>query len=142
MQFRQHVILVSILLLSSLVLLMNAQARQEEQIVFASERDGNWETYVTDSDGEEIHRLTTHPACDYQPVWSPDGQSIAFDSNRHGNWEVYVMDADGGNVRRLTKHPAWDMDPDWFGKFVRPVMPAGKQMAMWGWLKHWNFDCH
>ena len=62
-------------------------------IAFESERDGNWEIYVMDSDGSNPRRLTDHPAEDKYPSWSPDGRHIAFQSSRdHGNYEIYVMD--------------------------------------------------
>ncbi|MGD8794081.1 MAG: hypothetical protein PVF47_16130, partial [Anaerolineae bacterium] len=58
--------------------------------------------------------LTDHPADDWDPAWSPDGQQIVFMSVRDGNREVYVMDAvDGGNLQRLTDHPAADKNPNW-----------------------------
>ncbi|MCJ7628491.1 MAG: S41 family peptidase [Longimicrobiales bacterium] len=50
--------------------------------------------------------LTTHPAHDFMPVWSNDGQQIAFASDRHGNFDIYVMPATGGEARRLTVHSA------------------------------------
>ena len=47
-----------------------------------------------------------------------------------------VMDVDGNNQRRLTNNAAEDRFPDWFDPaFARPVSPAGKLGATWGWLK-------
>ena len=53
------------------------------RIAFASNRDGNFEIYVMNSDGENLRRLTNHPDWDMHPSWSPDGR-IAFRSNRDG----------------------------------------------------------
>ena len=101
--------------LSGAVLLMNvrAQSPQQAQIVFTSDRDGNREIYVMDTDGENPRRLTNNPAHDQDPSWSPDGKLIAFFSTRDGNSEIYVMDANGDNQRRLTKNPTLDGDPAW-----------------------------
>ncbi|MDE2902394.1 MAG: hypothetical protein OXP73_05130 [Chloroflexota bacterium] len=62
--------------------------------------------------GGEPQRLTTHPAFDNFPSWSPDGTQIAFLSGRHiiglrqaRNRELahlYTMAADGSSVRDLT----------------------------------------
>ncbi|MGH8951633.1 MAG: TolB family protein, partial [Acidimicrobiia bacterium] len=41
-------------------------------IVFASTRDGNSEIYVMRKDGSNQTRLTSDPASDFDPVWSPD----------------------------------------------------------------------
>lgn len=54
--------------------------------------------------------LTSHPAHDYMPVWSPDGGHIAFASDRHGNFDVYLIPAAGGPATRLTVHSA-DEEP-------------------------------
>ena len=47
-------------------------------------------------------RLTTHPASDTRPLWTPDGQRIIFRSNRAGYPELYWRPADGtGSDERL-----------------------------------------
>jgi len=88
-----------VLLLSGIVLLINvrAQAPQQAQIVFHSDRDGNYEIYVMDVDGQNQRRLTNNPANDGYVAWYPGGQRLAFASDRDGNFEIYVMDADGQN---------------------------------------------
>jgi Tol biopolymer transport system component len=84
------------------------------RIAFASDRDGNFDVYVMSADGSGQTRLTTDPAADGDPAWSPDGQKIAFTSSRAGNAnDVYVMSADGSGQTRLTTDPAADGDPAW-----------------------------
>ncbi len=56
MQFKQrlvYIVLSCVLMLSSAVLLINvlAQAPEQAQIIFFSDRDGNGEIYVMDADG-------------------------------------------------------------------------------------------
>ena len=58
-------------------------------------------------------RLTDHPAGNYEPAISPDGQKIAFVSSRDGNAEVYVMQADGAAPTRLTDAVMDDFGPRW-----------------------------
>ena len=36
-------------------------------------------------------QLTTDPAIDAGPAWSPDGTQIAFDSDRSGNSDIWVL---------------------------------------------------
>ena len=86
------------------------------QIAFTSGRDGNAEIYVMDADGKNQRRLTNHPAADFHPSWSLEGQKIAFSSDRNGgNIQIFVMDSDGQNPISLTdgvndRNPAWSPD--------------------------------
>ena len=93
----------------------------EAQIAFVSDRVGDPEIYVMDTDGSNQRRLTNHPARDYSPAGSPDGKRIAFSSFRDGDWEIYVMGADGSNPQNLTLSPGWDGTPSW--------SPDGKRIA-------------
>ncbi len=74
-----------------------------------------------DTRGGDQHRLTSDPAHDDLPAWSPDGSRIAFVSNRDGNLEIYVMNADGSNQTRLTVTSGADYSPTW--------SPDGKRIA-------------
>ncbi len=67
--------------------------------------------------GGKATRLTSGPAFDVQPRFSPDGRRIAFTSDRAGGDNLWVMDADGGNPAQVTKEdfrlvngPAWTPD--------------------------------
>ncbi len=48
------------------------------KIAFASNRDGNWEIYVTNPDGTGQKNLTNHPGWDIYPRWTPEGKIIFF----------------------------------------------------------------
>lgn len=68
--------------------------------------------------------LTDYPGTEYDPVWSPDGQSIAFVSNHTGNDEIWLMNQDGGNQRQLTYNDwPWDKHPSF--------SPDGKQIVFY-----------
>ncbi len=83
------------------------------QLAFVSTADGNPEIYVINSDNTGRARLTTHPASDIDPTWSPDGTKIAFQSDRDGNVEIYVMNSDGTNPVRLTAAAGGNFRPAW-----------------------------
>lgn len=64
--------------------------------------------------GGAARRLTTHPAIDSQPMFSPDGKRIAFVSNRSGSNQVYVMPSAGGALTQLTYHTEGYSLQDWY----------------------------
>ncbi len=65
------------------------------------------------ADGSGVTRLTTDPAMDFDPAWSPDGSRLAFRSHRDGNEEVYLMLANGSDQRNLSNAPGGDYSPAW-----------------------------
>ena len=74
MQCKQKLVYITLgcmIPLSGVVLLINVrtQVPEQGQIVFASDRDGNWEIYVMDADGINQHNLTNNPAEDMAPDW-------------------------------------------------------------------------
>jgi TolB protein len=116
------------------------------KIAFASNRSGNFDVYLMDAfdrdgdgNGDNVIRLTTSPAGDAWPEFSPDGTKLAFGSNRDGDVDVYTMNAapenaqtnvpanrtnaravtnaSGATVATNERWPAWS--------------PDGNKLAMW-----------
>ncbi len=59
-------------------------------------------------------RLTTGPAFDMQPRFSPDGKRIAFTSDRGGLFNIWVMDADGQKPTAVSREEKWWVNsPTW-----------------------------
>jgi len=82
-----------------------ADSRQGK-IVFNSERGGNFDIYLMNTDGSNQQRLTTWERGDQFPAWSPEGSRIGFTSwGREDGLRaaIFTMDADGSNVTRLSK---------------------------------------
>src|SRR5690606_18697211 len=65
-------------------------------VAFVSNRDGNEEIYRMRSDGSGVERLTTDPARDIHPYFSPDGEHLLFNSDRAGRsldvWRLALAD--------------------------------------------------
>jgi len=70
-------------------------------IAFASNRTGNFDVYIMNSNGAQygLIQVTTDAAVDAEPAWSTDGTHLAFTSTREdssGNLtDIYVADLSG-----------------------------------------------
>lgn len=58
--------------------------------------------WTVPANGGQARQITTNPAYDAYPVWSPDSRQIAFASSREGSLDVYVVGKDGGVPRGVT----------------------------------------
>jgi Tol biopolymer transport system component len=57
--------------------------------------NGNTDVYVWSADGGDEQRITTHPAVDEAPYWSPDGSFLVFGSDRSGNYDLWAVPMTG-----------------------------------------------
>src|SRR5437660_11598446 len=58
--------------------------------------------WVVETIGGTARAVTSHPAHDLAPVFSPDGKRLVFTSNRHGSYNLFIVPVTGGKPRRLT----------------------------------------
>jgi Tol biopolymer transport system component len=68
-------------------------------------------------------RLTSNPAPDYDPAWSPNGQHMVFVSGRGGSDDLWLMDIGVQGEQQLTYYGGYDKHPTW--------SPDGSQIAFW-----------
>jgi imidazolonepropionase-like amidohydrolase/Tol biopolymer transport system component len=69
---------------------------------------------VAGSGSQPATRLTSGPAYDMQPRFSPDGKRIAFSSDRAGLWNVWTTDATGKDPKQISKDTRWFVNsPAW-----------------------------
>ena len=83
------------------------------RIAFAACVAGNWDIYSVAADGTGLRRMTTHPADDLGPAWSPDGTRLAFASRRDGYWNLYILHLADGRLMQLTASHHYDGAPAW-----------------------------
>src|SRR5262245_37672474 len=75
---------------------------REIAFVWDGDKEGNSDIYVKLLDVGKPLRLTTDPAKDHGPVWSPDGRYIAFMRRQSiGTETVILVPALGGPERKL-----------------------------------------
>lgn len=66
---------------------------------------GRTDLWMVGTDGTGLVRLTSDPAADNNPRWTPDGQSVYFLSARSGSSQVWRLPATGGDAVQVTKLP-------------------------------------
>jgi tricorn protease len=85
--------------------------------------------WVSDRDGQHPIQLTTHPATELVPHFSPDGNWIAFSAAYDNNIDVYVIPVQGGQPRRLTWHPAADIVTGWSPDGKRVLFVSDREVS-------------
>jgi Tol biopolymer transport system component len=89
-------------------------------IAFVSDRNGKWELWVSDRNGDNARQVTNFNSASVgSPRWSPDTKTIAFDARPDGRSSIYIVSISGGRPQRLSppeseeKQPTWSPDGVW-----------------------------
>jgi tricorn protease len=96
-----------------------------EQLTFVYGGD----IWISDKNGQNPRQLTQHPASEFSPKFSPDGQWIAFSASYDNNTDVYLMPATGGAATRLTFHPGADTVNGWSPDGKRVIFASNREVA-------------
>ncbi len=105
-----------------------------DQVVFTYGAD----LWVVDRTGGAATRLTSTPAVESDPHFSPDGKTIAFTSNRSGTPEVYVVPVAGGTPERLTWYPAASFARGWSPDGSRVLYASSRETAPSRYNRLWS----
>ncbi len=92
----------------------NAISPDGTRIAFSYKGD----IYVVPVAGGQARQLTTNPAYDSDPVWTPDGQQLFFSSYREGSKDIFRVSAEGGKPKRITNYPG--------NETPKAVLPDGR----------------
>ncbi|MCG6927943.1 MAG: protease, partial [Acidobacteria bacterium] len=94
--------------------------------------------WVVGRDGGLARRLTSTPAVESDPHFSPDGRQIAFSSNRSGVTAVYVVPVEGGTPKRLTWYPRAAWARGWSPSGDRVLYATDRETAPAGYSRLWT----
>lgn len=82
----------------------------------------NGDLWSASTNGGLSTRLTSHPAMDYSPRFTPDGANIIFGSTRAGGYQVFKMPAKGGPAEQITFHSE--------GSYLQDITPDGSSILI------------
>jgi Tol biopolymer transport system component len=105
------------------------------ELVYERVVAGNQDLYVQPAGGGVERRLTSHPAQDGLPRFTPDGLKVLFSSDRSGNFQIWEVDAAGGDASarrvRTNGDTEWQVDlaPD--GKRLAYLSNQGGPESLW-----------
>jgi len=100
--------------------------------------------YLLPIEGGNAQRISSGPAWDVQPRFSPDGKEIAFTSDRAGGNNLWRMATDGSNAKQVTKenfrlfnNPVWTPDGEYL--IGRKHFTSGRSLGAGElWMTHKN----
>lgn len=87
------------------------------------------DVWVVSREGGEARRLTSTPAVERDPQFSPDGQWIAFTSTRSGGPAVWIVPMAGGDAKRLTWSPSGEETRGWTPDGKSVLFASGRVSA-------------
>jgi len=99
------------------------------QVAFAwnGDKQDNFDIYAQVIGSGKPLRLTTNPAPDFYPVWSPDGRYIAFLRYQSGNSSIVLISPLGGTERIVGEASsyglAWAPDSRWIA-YTEAIAPG------------------
>jgi TolB protein len=105
-------------------------------LVFGSTRHtAEPDLYLKTIDGRAVTQLTSDPAADVQPCFSPDGRTVVFASYRSGNWDLWLVGLGGGQATQITHSPMHEVHPSFSPDGTRLVYcmynPRAGEWELW-----------
>ncbi len=86
-----------------------AYSADGRHIAFSLEGD----IYVVNADGSGLRQVTSGPARDRSPSFSPTGTSLVFSRSGVGVSDIYTIGVDGADPKQLTAEAGANYDPTW-----------------------------
>lgn len=82
------------------------------KLAFSSNRNGDWEIFVMNSDGSAPQQVTDNRWDDWVPTWSPDGQWLAW-AGESRRAEIYLLHLESSTIYQITSNSAQEWRPIW-----------------------------
>jgi Tol biopolymer transport system component/DNA-binding winged helix-turn-helix (wHTH) protein len=103
-------------------------------VAFDRNKASHGQIYLVDSEGRNLHALTSGNYDNVVPSWSRNGKGVYFASDRTGDWQVWRRELSSGKETQITQHggfaafESYDAKALYYSKFERGgiwKVPAG-----------------
>jgi Tol biopolymer transport system component len=90
--------------------------------------ENNDDIWIQSVAGGSPFRLTSSPAVESQPTWSPDGSRVGFVGNAGGSWAMYQQPVSGGGAERICRLTGTPGSTEWSrdGRFILVTLGSGQ----------------
>jgi TolB protein len=88
-------------------------SHDNKQILFYSDRNGNWDIFRINADGTDLRQITSSLFNEREPNWHPLNNSYAFSSDSLGVRRIFFHDFDSDKITMLTDSPGEHASPSW-----------------------------
>jgi eukaryotic-like serine/threonine-protein kinase len=100
-------------------------------VVFHSALEGQWEVFAIPAEGGKPRNLTSHPANDFFPSFSRNGQWIYFNSNRTREGQIWKIPASGGDAVQVANGVGYMPQESPDGAYIYYVQTMDTQSSLW-----------
>jgi len=107
-----------------------------QRIAFASDRTGNWDVWVMDSDGGNLTQVTSSYWQEIHPSWSPDGGKLAYCALAQSGapWELWVVALSEPGTKKFI---GYGLFPTWSPTEERILFQRARQRGS-RWFSLWT----
>ena len=104
----------------------------DKQILFYSDRNGNWDIFRINPDGTDLRQITSSLFDEREPNWHPQNNAYAFSSDSLGARHIFLHDFDSETVTMLTDSPGEHSSPSWSndGKYLAYLTEENKKWQL------------
>ncbi len=96
------------------------------QILFISKQGKGSDLFVMDSDGFDLHALTTDGNLAATPCWGFGATEVYFTSYKEYNPDLWVLRLDDGKTGVLSSYPGFNLSPCWSEKTKKIALTLSK----------------
>jgi Tol biopolymer transport system component len=103
-------------------------------VAYTQQRGEDRHIYARNVETSEEHAVTVGTGIvDWDPCWSPSGQSLAFTRWQNGDWNLWRVDLDGRGLAPLTDGKGTEWDPTWGagGNIYFSFLQKGQDWDIW-----------